>query len=255
MGLRSGAVFGENMINPPRLTAETGAGAPFFFYTSAKRKSAADQVVGKRYLGCGFSVNSRGWLATCRHLFDGMSPDEEFVVGHGTTNQCFFPQDVRLHPSLDIAMVRIDQPWATIPAFKRPLMMGEHAAAFGLTFSKKAGAMLHVNPKFLAGHVSCTVSVNDSGYLTNLPFYELSFPALSGFSGCAILHLEDGYYTLAGMIFGNVRSEIIESSKSEVVDGNLHFSERVSRIWEGAAAHTIATLLTSFKDLSIDVEW
>jgi len=243
------------MNNLPQLTAETGAAAPFIFYTIAKRKGATDQVIGKRFLGCGFSINSRGWLATCRHLFDGMSVDEEFVVGHGTTIQCYIPQDIRLHPSLDIALVRIDLPRVPIPAFKRPLSMGEHAAAFGLTFSKKAGVMLHASPKFLAGHVSCTVSVNDSGHLTNLPFYELSFPAISGFSGCAVLHLEDGFYTLAGMIFGNVRSEIIESSKSEVVDGNLHFSERVSRIWEGAAAHTIATLLSSFKDLSVDAEW
>lgn len=243
------------MNTPPRLTAETGAGAPFFFYTISKRKSETDPVVGRRYLGCGFSINTHGWVATCRHLFEGMSPEEELVVGHGTMTQAFFPQEVRQHPSLDIALVRIDLPWHPIPAFKRPLLMGEHAAAFGLNFTKKESVKLHANPKFLAGHVSCTVSVNDSGYLTNLPFYELSFPALSGFSGCAVLHLEDGFYFLAGMVFGNVRSEIIESSKTEVVDGDKHFSERVSRIWEGAATHTITTLFSSFKDLSVDAEW
>ncbi len=214
------------------------------------RRVMGGKAFAKRLMGCAFPVGDNGTLATCRHCTDSIEQDEILVVQHPTETICHRVESTSPHPRLDISFITIS---AKTPLWPSPilqeLLLTVPVFAYGFYDHTIEQGELIAIPQAYSGTITATPRRSDSTLATLLPFYQVSFPTFPGFSGSPLYAEVSGSYALAGMLFGNRSSKVVERQLDEYDDGKTRIIEKSVRIWECGIAHTCETLQKAASDL------
>jgi hypothetical protein len=154
------------------------------------------------------------------------------------------------HPKNDISFVDVS---ANTPLWPSPireeLLLTVPVFAYGFYDHTIENGNLITIPQAYSGTITATPRRNDSKLATDLPFYQVSFPTFPGFSGSPLYAEVSGGHALAGMLFGNRSSKVVERQIEEYEDGKKKFRETSVRIWECGVAHTCETISKAASEL------
>ncbi len=177
----------------------------------------------KRYCGCSFFISEERLLVTCRHVLeDNASP---YVQDRNGFSHRIF--DISCHATLDLAVARVQgiEPGILTPLTCR-LTLGGDLCAFAYLDDHMEGTAALL-PTIAKGYITTTPRTNqqcEGGFGK----YAVSFPSLAGFSGAPVTMFDQPYF--AGMLFGNLESEITVFSNSEVNDDGSVWREQLVRV-------------------------
>ena len=236
-----------------KIPGEKGLGAPMSVYT-VDPTSWGGVARAIRFLGCCFPCSGDGTLATCNHVIQDIDATELLVVQHPTESVCYKATIIGKHSKFDIAFLKID---AKTPYWPTPVLEELHLAssiwAYGYYDAVLENGKIDVIPQVFTGSITATPR-RDFGLLTGLPFYQISFPALPGFSGSPLFvdSQSDGAF-LCGMIFENRSSKVVVRTIDEYKDSKMHFIEKSVREWESGVAHTTMCIKQAADDLLIKI--
>jgi len=236
------------------LPGETGIFAPFALYT-IDPKSWGGKAYALRHLGCGFPVHPGGLLATCAHVVADVNSDKEMLVAqHPTEGVCHLIKKVTSHARGDFAVLELDCRFNVVPtAILGTLPLGVQSFSYGYYDYFIDNGEFNIIPQVYTGTITATPTRFKLPLQTKLPFYQLSFPCLPGFSGSPLYSQINDGHALSGMMFGNESSQITERYVSETdIDGSRVIEKSV-RIFESGAAHTCDALKHYAKDLGFDL--
>lgn len=228
----------------------SGGCSSIALYTVAAT-SWGKKLVGRRFLGSGFFVSSNNWAVTCRHVLEPLADDEVVVGQFPTSDQAAKAEDIRLHPTLDLAAFNLGVAGSVFPLYRTPLMLANQVFSFGYNLDAVEDGNVVVQPRLFQGYIVGYPTINRRNLPTLTPYYELSFPGVCGFSGAPLYMAGLSVPAICGMVIGSTRAEIVESSRSEVIDGTTRYEERVSKVYEFGVAHSLATLTQGLKDLDV----
>ena len=177
------------------------------------------------------------------------------VVQHPLESICHKVSTPILHRKHDFALIKIDAKTPHWPApIRDELMLATDFFAYGYYDNQIEKGDLVIIPQVYAGIITATPRRFKMPLATALPFYQLDFPALVGFSGTALFaKVDHENHALAGMIFGNVSSEVVERFITESVDLDSKVIEKTSRIWESGVAHTAMAMAEFSKEMGCKI--
>ncbi len=205
-----------------------------------------------RYAGMAFYISSEGLIATCAHIVESLKGKEILVAKDFNVNKFFEVKEIRCHNKMDFAIGRIDvnnnRFFQPINVNLTPLIMGMNVQTFGYVTYGKKGVDLSLKYRYFRGYISFMGDKPDPK-LKIRTLCELSFPALSGYSGAPLIL--DNSKRLVGMIIGNMQSSIEEFSFTEIEESGREYSEKVYRTVEFALAHTTDDILVFLNDLNV----
>lgn len=231
------------------IPGQSGLAAPFILY-SITASSWGKKAFAKRLMGCAFPVCESGILVTCRHCTENISEEELLVVQHPTETTCHRVESISSHPTLDVSFITIS---AKTPLWPSPilpeLLLTVPVFAYGFYDHTIEEGNIFAIPQVYSGTITATPRRNDSKLGTLLPFYQVSFPTFPGFSGSPLYAEIPGGIALAGMLFGNRSSKVVERQLDEYDDGKTRIVEKSVRIWECGVAHTCETLRIASSEL------
>ncbi|MDP2241731.1 MAG: serine protease [Burkholderiales bacterium] len=234
------------------IPGNTGFSAPFVVHTIDPSSWGGEAKV-KRFLGCAFPCASTGVLATCNHVINEIFEDEMLVVWHLTETVCYKANILAQHNKFDIAFLKIE---AKTPLWAFPILdelpLGTIVDSYGYYDTCIENQILEIIPQMFTGTITATPTKN-FGLQTGLPFYQISFPALPGFSGSPLYADYEKGSALCGMIFENRSSKIVVRTIEEYKDGKTHFIEKSVREWESGVAHTTKTINSAAEDFGIKI--
>ena len=214
-----------------------------------------DQTVDElhRYAGLAFYIGSQGLIATCAHIVESINDQEILIAKDFNLNTFLEVKDIKCHDSMDFAVGRLkvdnNRFFLPIDVNATPLLMGMNVQTFGYVTHGKKGADLSLKYRYFKGYISCLGNKPDPT-LRCRTLCELSFPALSGYSGAPLIFSNS--QRLAGIIYGNAQSSIEEYSFTEIEDTGEKYSEKIYRTIEFGLAHTINDIIVFLDDLKVE---
>lgn len=234
------------------IPGNSGLAAPYVVHTIDPASWGGKARV-KRFLGCAFACSSDGLLATCNHVVNDIAQDELLVVQHPTENLCYQPTIIGQHGKFDIAFLKLA---IKTPHWPAPIMDELYLMTVVDSIGYYDTCIENYNLEIIAQAFSGTITATPRksfGLQTGLPFYQISFPALPGFSGSPLYADWKGGSVLCGMIFENRSSKVVVRTIDEYKDDKMHFIEKSVREWESGVAHTTKTIQEAASDLGISI--
>lgn len=214
------------------------------------KRTAPNQGDLIRFAGTSFYINSKGFIATCSHIVESLGEGEFLIAKELRTNTFIEVKNLICHNKYDFAVGQID---VMNNQFFRPgdktLLLGDDVDALSFTFYGKIGLDVRIDSRMLRGYVS-RISQSPQNELKGKSTFEVSFPSLSGFSGAPITTHTGSF--LAGILYNNIESSIEVYSFSEVEENKEKYSEKVCRILEFGAAHSIDDIKSFLDDLDVN---
>lgn len=236
----------------PLIEGDKGFAAPFSVYTVDQR-SWGEEPKAMRFLGCAFPCSGNGILLTCNHVVQEIRDDEILVVQHPAEPNSYKAAVLGQHGKFDIAFLKIA---ANTPYWPTPILnelsLASGIWAYGYYDSLIDNGKVEVIPQVYTGTITATPR-RDFGVPTDLPFYQISFPALPGFSGSPLYFDAEHGALLCGMLFENRSSKVVVRTIDEYRDDKMHFVERSVREWEMGIAHTTMCIKQAATDLQIKI--
>jgi hypothetical protein len=215
----------------------------------------AERYVGNSFLFSRTPDGKETWLATCAHVVGDLGivsdeTDEVVCFQNLVHDRVAEVSEIRKHPEHDFALLRVPMS-APIPGFHlEEVWPGLDVRCTGFYPTGRGG--LDCGTRLLKGYVT-RVGKNREGLPTGDLVYELSFPALTGFSGSPVFTLGPGGGLLVmGMIYFNLESSVEVFSHTQVEEGGSRFEERTKRIIELGLAHAATDLVKWAADLGIE---
>jgi hypothetical protein len=204
-----------------------------------------DMLRISRFIGMGFWLDRKGHFATCKHVLQGLAPDEVPAIGQptGPNQDHFFPvHGSKLHPTFDIAVGQAPASavGSVLKMYEGSVGLGLEVQAFGYTDGGRAQSSYQVDPRLLRGHV--TRVSEDSYGLPSPSLLEVSFGSPSGFSGTPLLVETE----VVGILYSNLDSRLQAYSMEEIVEGQSQIRETAYRIYEYGIAHRASDLSSFF---------
>ncbi len=214
------------------------------------KRTARNQGDIERFAGSAFYINSHGTIATCSHIVESLQEDEFLIAKELRTGTFLEIKNICRHEKYDFAVGQVD---VSNNLFFKPVMdellIGDDVGAVGFTVYGKIGKDVRVDTRMLRGYIS-RISNQCQGNMRGKSTFEVSFPSLTGFSGTPITTHNGSF--LAGMLYNNVESSIEVFSFSEVNENGEKYSEKIHRIIEFGAAHSINDIKSFLADLKIN---
>ena len=228
-----------------------GKSAPYYIY-EIDPKSWGGKAKAIQFLGCGFPLNAQGIIATCKHVIEPVA-DGMIVIQHPTETNCHIVEDKLIHPDYDFSILKTK---LSTPNWIHPeeseLLLAASVWACGYYDHEKIGDQYCVIPQVFTGTVTSSPR-KDIGLPTLLPFYQVSFPALRGFSGSPLVYDGPDGGKLGGMLFGNRSSKVIERYVDYIDENGKNIIEKSERIFESGVAHTNESIRKYSDDLGIEI--
>ncbi len=214
-----------------------------------------------RFLGTGFFVGNEGHLVTCAHVVRQVTELESlqcFQIGR----KKWIPLSIiRIMTDYDLALCMGIRPETKLemPLFAEPFVqLGTDVDTYGYLHEPKGQDRLPFCRRVMRGYIT---SIPESLEYPNT--YELSFPALFGYSGAPILsrfNIEgENQSTLGiiGCIYGSRESSIIKHIElvHEVTEENKVERERevTARIVELGLAYNVKALFILFQESELTI--
>jgi S1-C subfamily serine protease len=140
--------------------------------------------------GTGFFITDNGYLLTCRHVVANAT---RITVG---TRQGIFPAElVQSDATSDIALLKVDGNFASLPLATNGMELGESVFTLGFPNPGVQG----MQPKLTRGEISSLAGVRDDP-----GEYQISVPVQPGNSGGALV---DEYGNVAGIVAARLSDE------------------------------------------------
>ena len=214
------------------------------------KRTAPNQGDLERFAGSAFYIDSHGTIATCSHIVGSLQQNEFLVAKELRTGTFLEVKNICCHERFDFAVGHID---ANNNLFFKPIIdelaIGDDVGAVGLTLYGKIGKDVRIDARMLRGYVS-RISNQLQETIRGKSTLEVSFPSLTGFSGTPITTHNGSF--LAGMLYNNIESSIEVFSFSEVNENGEKYSEKIHRIIEFGAAHSLKDIRSFLVDLKIN---
>lgn len=202
------------------------------------------------FIGSASIIN--GVICTCKHVIEVVDFSNEVIV------TAFDHQDMwaifssaNVHTKYDFAVLKPNQtlPFDSLPLYEELLPTGARVYAIGfhddgVIPTIDGGKNFQVAPRTFYGNI---VRISETQTNLSPSICELSFPTHSGFSGAPLVDRTFG--AVFGMTYGNVEQSILVYSTSEVLDDEVRFSEKVSRILELGLFHRALDIKRFLADL------
>jgi len=214
-----------------------------------------------RFLGTGFFVGDKGHLVTCAHVVKQITPNESLHCYQIGRKREITLEVIKVMTDYDLALCLGDRPQTKIeiPIVSEPFVhMGSDIDTFGYLHEPRGQAHLPFTRRIMKGHI---VSIPDSSDYPDS--YELSFPALFGFSGAPLLYSfniqgkTESKLGIAGCIYGSRETGIVKHSElvHEVLSHGMieRETETISRIVELGLAYTPKALFKLFHESDIKI--
>lgn len=218
---------------------------------AAERDGVTAPFRNPRLLGSAFYIGEDGLFATCAHVLRSKRESEVLCAMDLRTREFETIGDVRLHTHADFGVGRVSfentkwfRPQRTIP-----IRMGDDAMSFGFVSSGRSAQGLDITWRLLKGHI-VRVDRAPPPMMRAVSTCELSYPAVSGFSGTAVL--TPSKPQLLGLLYQSREITIQAFGYEERLENGNVERESVHRVVEFGLAHVLADIEVFLEELGVE---
>jgi hypothetical protein len=188
------------------------------------------------FLGTGAFVENGDFLITAHHVIKNWH--ERYAILIAEKQRMYETIVVLESPETDLAVLRVD---GYRPSYSFPLAKPEDfrfnipvvCLEYGTT--QKLGQKFYVEPATRLGNITRIRNLTDKFNLAGDEALELSFPALRGASGAAIIHWAPPFM-LFGIVIANVNYHLMPSQVESVLDESNQMYEEIKYMLPQALA-------------------
>ncbi len=181
------------------------------------------------FLGTGSFVGDQKVLITCEHVLAqwqgayGISAQEDEL-------RLYPAEPLIREPASDLACLRVstyEPPYSFPLADDEEIILNEFVCAFEYGTTEVAGGHINFTPANRMGNVTRVLDLTDQFDRAGDRMLELSFPALRGASGAAIV-LWHPPFKLWGIITANYARELLPAHVERILEENGQISEETN---------------------------